>query len=72
MGLRAHLRPERPGIGLAGWLYFLAALAMGGYVLVHAARLARDATPLQARRLLVATYIYVPVVFTAMALGKGI
>jgi protoheme IX farnesyltransferase len=58
-------------IGLAGWLYFLAALAMGGYVLIHAARLARDGTPLQARRLLVATYLYVPVIFTAMALGKG-
>lgn len=57
-------------IGMAGWIYFLVALVMGGWILLRAVRLAASDAPLQARRLLVATYVYVPVVFTAMALSK--
>ncbi len=57
--------------GLAGPIYFSVALLMGSWILVRSARLAVTSSQLDARRLLMATYLYVPIVFTTMALSRA-
>ena len=57
-------------IGMAGWAYFLAALALGGWMLWQGAALALRETPLRARRLLYATYLYIPIVLATMAMDR--
>jgi len=57
-------------VGLAGALYFLVALALGLGLLWSAVGLARSRSVADARRLLVASLIYLPLVLGAMALDK--
>lgn len=56
--------------GLAGPVYFLIALVMGAWLLSCALRAAREGTVPSARRLLRATFVYVPVVLLAMAFDR--
>jgi protoheme IX farnesyltransferase len=57
-------------IGVAGALYFLVALVLGLGFLWSAVSLARTRSVTDARRLLVASLIYLPLVLGAMALDK--
>ncbi|MFQ5700362.1 MAG: heme o synthase [Acidobacteriota bacterium] len=57
-------------LGMAGWFYLAAALLLGGWMLAAGAVLTADVTRERARRLLLVSYLYVPVVFIAMAADK--
>jgi protoheme IX farnesyltransferase len=57
-------------IGIAGSVYFVAALVLGTGFLVSGARLAFKPTAASARRLLYASLIYLPAVLVAMALDR--
>jgi len=57
-------------IGLAGSTYFVVALALGLLLVLASARLARSASPADARRLLLATLVYLPLLLVAMAADK--
>ena len=57
-------------LGIAGPLYLAAAMAMGLWLLVEGAGLALTGTASSARRLLRATFLYIPVVLLAMAADK--
>jgi protoheme IX farnesyltransferase len=57
-------------IGLAGRMYFVAATALGTSLLYFGVQLARRRTPDAARRLLLATLVYLPVLLAAMAIDK--
>jgi protoheme IX farnesyltransferase len=57
-------------VGLAGPLYFLAALVLGLGFVWSAVNLARSRSATDARRLLLASLIYLPLVLGAMALDK--
>jgi protoheme IX farnesyltransferase len=57
-------------IGLAGATYFVVALALGLLLVLASARLARSASPADARRLLLATLVYLPLLLVAMAADK--
>ena len=56
--------------GMAGWLYALAALSLGGLVLWQGVALAFSATSQRARRLLIATYLYIPIVLLTMLVDR--
>jgi protoheme IX farnesyltransferase len=56
-------------VGLAGPLYFAGALALGLVYLVEAARFWADATDLAARRLLRASFVYLPAVLLLLLLN---
>jgi protoheme IX farnesyltransferase len=57
-------------VGLAGWTYFLVALAMGTWMLADALRAGLAGTIDGARRLLHTTFYYVPIVLVVMALDR--
>jgi len=57
-------------IGLAGSTYFVVALALGLLLVLASARPARSASPADARRLLLATLVYLPLLLVAMAADK--
>ena len=57
-------------IGLAGGVYFFVSLALGIGLLWSSVRLARSATVPDARRLLFATLVYLPVLLVTMAIDK--
>ncbi|HTM10905.1 MAG TPA: heme o synthase [Verrucomicrobiae bacterium] len=57
-------------IGIAGSIYFIAALILGTGFLVSGARLAIKPTPASARRLLYMSLIYLPAVLVTMALDR--
>ncbi len=57
-------------IGLSGATYFVVALALGLLLVLASARLARSASPADARRLLLATLVYLPLLLVAMAADK--
>jgi protoheme IX farnesyltransferase len=57
-------------VGLAGALYFVVALVLGLGFLWSAVNLARSRSATDARRLLLASLIYLPLVLGAMALDK--
>lgn len=57
-------------IGLAGPVYFFVALALGLGLVVAAAQLARSASAVDARRLLLATLVYLPLLLVTMAADK--
>jgi len=58
-------------MGQAGMIYLLGAVALGGFFLLHGARLARSRTNTLARRLVLASVIYLPLIFSLMMLDKG-
>jgi heme o synthase len=57
-------------IGLTGWVYFLGALCLGGGMLACAVALAAAYSPVNARRLVYASLIYLPALFALMAFDK--
>ena len=57
-------------IGMAGALYFVAALVLGGGLLSYGIRLAMTRTSTAARRLLIASLIYLPALLVVMALDR--
>ena len=57
-------------VGLAGTLYFVAAFALGLMFLGFGLELAFARTTAAARRLLLASLVYLPVMFLFMALDK--
>ncbi|MGH7821515.1 MAG: heme o synthase [Candidatus Binatia bacterium] len=57
-------------VGLAGGFYFCVALALGGGLLVTSVRLSRSRSLADARRLLYATLVYLPVLLGSMAFDK--
>jgi heme o synthase len=56
--------------GQAGKVYLLAALALGGYFLFHGARLAGSRTNALARRLVLASIIYLPLILSLLMLDR--
>jgi len=60
-----------PFVGLTGWVYSVVALLMGGWMLAGAVAMARGAGAAEpARRVLLTSFIYVPVVLLAMTLDR--
>jgi protoheme IX farnesyltransferase len=59
-------------VGMAGTLYFLAALVLSAGLLGTAIALKRTGTPADARRLLLASLLYLPLLLAVMALDKQI
>ena len=57
-------------LGAMGLLYFFGALALGLGLLYYAVRAARVRTTMQARRLLQATVIYLPILYVLMLLNR--
>jgi heme o synthase len=57
-------------IGLAGWVYFLGALALGTGLLVCGIVLAISRSAADARRLVFASLVYLPALLVLMALNK--
>ncbi|HVL27391.1 MAG TPA: heme o synthase [Acidimicrobiales bacterium] len=57
-------------VGRMGAIYLVAVLALGGLFTVHAARLARDATPARAMKLFSYSITYVTLLFGAMAVDQ--
>jgi protoheme IX farnesyltransferase len=57
-------------IGLAGLVYFFVALVLGSVFLWYGVNLALSCSQVAARRLLFASLVYLPVLFTVMALDK--
>ena len=57
-------------VGMAGWTYFFCALALGCWMLRFGISLALSSETVRARRLLLATYLYIPVVLLVMVADK--
>lgn len=57
-------------VHLAGAVYFYGALALGLWFLYYSARAARQRTTWQARKLLLASVLYLPVLFALMVLNR--
>lgn len=57
-------------VGMAGWAYFFCALALGCWMLRFGISLALSGDAARARRLLLATYLYIPVVLLVMVADK--
>ena len=57
-------------LGFAGWIFLAAASVLGVWFLVESVRTARAKTPEMARRLLLVSVIYLPILFAVMVLDK--
>jgi heme o synthase len=57
-------------VHLAGGIYFYGALALGLWLMYYSARAARQRTAWQARKLLLASVLYLPVLFALMVLNR--
>jgi protoheme IX farnesyltransferase len=57
-------------VGMAGTLYFAAALVLSGGLLAAAVALKRSGAPSDARRLLLASLVYLPVLLAVMAFDR--
>src|SRR6185295_5861468 len=57
-------------LGLAGPVYFLGALLLGGFFLIAAIRFSRHLTLTYARQLFLASIAYLPLLLGLMALDK--
>jgi len=57
-------------LGFAGWIFLAAATILGIWFLVESVRTARAKTPEMARRLLLVSVIYLPILFAVMVLDK--
>jgi protoheme IX farnesyltransferase len=58
-------------VGMAGPVYFVVALLLGGGLLWTALALKRTGSAVDARRLLLASLVYLPALLAAMAVDKG-
>ncbi len=59
-----------PLIGQVGKVYLFGTAVLGSYFLLHGARMARNRTNVLARRLVLASVLYLPLVFGLMMLDK--
>jgi heme o synthase len=57
-------------IGMSGWVPFVVAAALGSWMLWRCLRLALENSPATARRLLIASYVYIPVVMVTLAVDR--
>lgn len=57
--------------GLAGWVYTVGSIALGAWMLSVGVRLYRDRTDINARRLFLASVIYLPLVLVLMIADRG-
>ena len=57
-------------LGFAGWIFLLAATILGIWFLVESIRTARAKTPEMARRLLLVSVLYLPILFAVLVLDK--
>lgn len=57
-------------LGFAGWIFLVAASILGVWFLVESVRTARAKTPEMARRLLLVSVLYLPIVFAILVLDK--
>jgi heme o synthase len=57
-------------LGFAGWIFLTAAIIMGVWFLVESIRTARAKTPEMARRLLLVSVLYLPIMFAILVLDK--
>jgi len=58
-------------IGLAGGVYFVGALLLGGAFVVLGAQQALAPSPLRARRVLLASLLYLPALLALLAFNKA-
>ncbi|WP_231730948.1 heme o synthase [Lacimicrobium alkaliphilum] len=57
-----------PALGLGGMIFFVCALAGGGWLLIQALQLLREFSRPRARKLFVATILYLPIIMCALLL----
>ena len=57
-------------LGFAGWIYLVAATVLGVWFLAESIRTARVRTPEMARRLMLVSVLYLPIVFAVLVLDK--
>ena len=57
-------------LGFAGWIFLVVAAVLGVWFLVESIRAARAKSPQMARRLLLVSVLYLPVIFAVMVLDK--
>ena len=57
-------------LGFAGWIFLTAATILGIWFLVESVRTARAKTPEMARRLLLVSVLYLPLIFAILVLDK--
>jgi protoheme IX farnesyltransferase len=57
-------------LGFAGWIFLTAATILGIWFLVESVRTARAKTPEMARRLLLVSVLYLPIIFAILVLDK--
>lgn len=57
-------------LGFAGWIFLVAGTILGIWFLVESVRTARAKTPEMARRLLLVSVLYLPIMFALMVLDK--
>ncbi len=58
-------------MGQAGMIYLLGAVALGGFFFLHGARMARSRTNALARRLVLASVVYLPLILCLLMFDKG-
>jgi protoheme IX farnesyltransferase len=57
-------------LGFAGWIFLVVASVLGLWFLIESIKAARAKTPQMARRLLLVSVLYLPVIFAVMVLDK--
>ncbi|MEQ1764297.1 MAG: heme o synthase [Pyrinomonadaceae bacterium] len=57
-------------LGFAGWVFLTAATILGIWFLIESVRTARAKTPEMARRLLLVSVLYLPIIFAILVLDK--
>ena len=57
-------------LGISGWVYLVGALLLTGWQIWATGAVARDHTPLRARRLFLATVFYLPALLGLMVVDK--
>ena len=57
-------------LGFAGWIFLVVAVLLGGWFMFESVRTARAKTPQMARRLLLVSVLYLPLLFTVLVLDK--
>jgi protoheme IX farnesyltransferase len=57
-------------VGFAGWASFIVAAALGGWMLWRGLMMAFDTSAATARRLLLSSYVYIPVVMITLAMDR--
>jgi len=69
--LPAGLIPALPFVGLGGPWYFAGALLLGGYYLYHAVRFWLDVNDRTARKLLKASFLYLPAILILLLIDRA-